>query len=217
MARELWPALPFGLDLFRLPPAQRADSEDCNDLQLSCSIYGFGLARMPRAVIAGQTMSSKHCGAALKLARQISLVIIAGLAVVGAARAQIVAHADGFRLGVIKFQRAVAMANSKGVTARANGAYLLVWLSVTNDSSQPRTFDVSGFRCVDRQGRAFELAREPLDSYLRQERISDGIVKTTIPPNFTKQISVMFDVSFEDKDFTLFGPNSREGLSVHLH
>jgi hypothetical protein len=164
----------------------------------------------------GRTMSKRLCGGALDLARRLGLVIVAGLVLIGPARAQTVAHVEGFRLTVVKFQRAVAMANSKGVLARAKGAYLVVWLAVSNDALEPRTFDVNGFYCVDNQGRSFQLAREPLDIYLSQNHISDGIAPV-IPSNFTKQMNVMFDVSFEDKDFTVFGPNSREALYVHLH
>ena len=163
----------------------------------------------------GRMMSKRLCGAALDLALRLGLVVLAGLAVAGPAHAQTVAHAEGFRLSVVKFQRAVAMANSKGVLARATGAYLVVWLAVSNDTFEPRTFDVNGFRCVDGQGRSFELAREPLDTFLRMQHISDGIT-AVIPSNFTKQMNLVFDVSFEDKDFTLFGPNSREPLYVHL-
>jgi len=160
-------------------------------------------------------MPTRLRGAARDLMRRLGPLTVVAFMAAGTANAQTVAHVEGFRVTVVKFQRAVAMANRSGVLARAKGAYLLVSLSVSNDGPQPRDFDVGGYRCVDKDGRSFELAREALDTYLKLQHVTDGFV-TSVPPYFTRQVTVMFDVSFEDKDFTLYGPNSREPLYVHL-
>lgn len=105
----------------------------------------------------------------------------------------------GFCVNKIEFKKEISNIFS---TQKADGIYLLVYLTITNITKESRTLVNSMFKVIDVDGYEFESSIDAINALVLNEQDKVFLLKD-IPPKIPKEIIIPFEVPTSNDNYSL--------------
>ncbi|WP_207652685.1 DUF4352 domain-containing protein [Desulfosporosinus sp. FKA] len=120
------------------------------------------------------------------------------------------------KITVTGFQTAATVGTNEYSTAKAQGVFKIVKLTITNNQKDAITVDSNSFKLVDDQGREFTDSTEAQTALMTSDSSNQNFFLKQINPGITVSGLVVFDVPKDAKGFKLKATGGMMGDPIML-
>ncbi|KLU59963.1 telomeric repeat-binding factor 2 [Peptococcaceae bacterium CEB3] len=121
------------------------------------------------------------------------------------------------KIAVKGFDSASTIGDNQFATAKAQGIFKIVTLSITNNQTDAITVDANSFKLVDGRGRIFSPSSDATMAFMSSvSNPKEGFMLTQVNPGMTITGKVAFDVPQDVKGLTLKARGGMTGQEITL-
>lgn len=120
------------------------------------------------------------------------------------------------KITVTGFQSADSVGDNQYSTAKAQGVFKIVKISLTNNQKDAITVDSNSFKLIDDQGREFTASTEAQTALMTSDSQDQNFFLKQINPGITATGMVAFDVPKDAKGFKLKATGGMTGDPIML-